>query len=95
MDTESLLLSVNVQKVRYVVVGATPFPVHGNARATLDTDIFSPRSCAQTALLQRVENVFGTEPTTCGGGPSKPSLRPGSQEDLTPFRQGKALGFLR
>jgi predicted nucleotidyltransferase len=40
MDTESLLLSLNAHKVRYVVIGATAFPVHGYARATLDTDIF-------------------------------------------------------
>lgn len=40
MDTESLLRSLNVHKVRYVVIGATAFPVHGYARATLDIDIF-------------------------------------------------------
>ncbi len=40
MDTESLLKSLNAHKVRYVVIGATAFPVHGYARATLDIDIF-------------------------------------------------------
>lgn len=40
MDTESLLKSLNARKVRYVVIGATAFPVHGYARATLDIDIF-------------------------------------------------------
>ncbi len=40
MDTESLLRSLNARKVRYVVIGATAFPVHGYARATLDVDIF-------------------------------------------------------
>ena len=40
MDTESLLKSLNTHKVRYVVIGATAFPVHGYARATLDIDIF-------------------------------------------------------
>jgi len=40
MDTESLLQSLNAHKVRYVVIGATAFPVHGYARATLDIDIF-------------------------------------------------------
>jgi hypothetical protein len=39
MDTESLLRSLNAHDVRYVVVGATAFPVHGYARATLDIDI--------------------------------------------------------
>ncbi|NJL58961.1 MAG: hypothetical protein HC887_04225 [Desulfobacteraceae bacterium] len=40
MDTESLLKSLNAHKVRYVIIGATAFPVHGYARATLDIDIF-------------------------------------------------------
>ena len=40
MDTESLLRSLNAHRVRYVVIGATAFPVHGYARATLDIDIF-------------------------------------------------------
>jgi predicted nucleotidyltransferase len=40
MDTEGLLKSLNARKVRYVIIGATAFPVHGYARATLDIDIF-------------------------------------------------------
>ncbi len=40
MDTESLLKLLNAHKVRYVIIGATAFPVHGYARATLDIDIF-------------------------------------------------------
>ncbi len=40
MDTESLLKSLNAHKVRYVIIGATAFPIHGYARATLDIDIF-------------------------------------------------------
>lgn len=40
MDTESLLRSLNAHSVRYVVIGASAFPVHGYARATLDIDIF-------------------------------------------------------
>ena len=40
MDTESLLRSLNAREVRYVVIGATAFPVHGYARATLDIDVF-------------------------------------------------------
>ena len=39
MDTETLLGSLNAHSVRYVVIGATAFPVHGYARATLDVDI--------------------------------------------------------
>lgn len=40
MDTASLLRSLNARNVRYVVIGAAAFPVHGYARATLDIDIF-------------------------------------------------------
>jgi len=40
VDTESLLKSLKDHKVRFVVIGATAFPVHGYSRATLDIDIF-------------------------------------------------------
>lgn len=40
MDIERLLRSLNARNVRYVVIGATAFPVHGYARATLDVDFF-------------------------------------------------------
>lgn len=40
MDIENLLKLFNDRKVKYVIIGAAAFPVHGYARATLDTDIF-------------------------------------------------------
>lgn len=40
MDTEKLLKLLNENKVDFVVIGATAFPVYGYARATLDIDIF-------------------------------------------------------
>ena len=40
MDTEKLLKLLKGHKVDFVVIGATAFPVHGYARATLDIDIF-------------------------------------------------------
>jgi predicted nucleotidyltransferase len=40
VDIESLLRSLNDHSVEYVLIGATAFPVHGYARATLDVDIF-------------------------------------------------------
>jgi hypothetical protein len=40
LDIEGLLKSLNARSVRYVVIGATAFPVHGYARATLDLDLF-------------------------------------------------------
>jgi hypothetical protein len=39
MDLETLLKSLNAREVRYVIIGATAFPVHGYVRATLDVDI--------------------------------------------------------
>ena len=40
MDTESLLRSLKEHKVKFVIIGATAFPVYGYSRATLDIDIF-------------------------------------------------------
>ena len=40
MAIENLLKSFNDHKVKYLIIGAAAFPVHGYARATLDTDIF-------------------------------------------------------
>lgn len=38
MDTERLLKLLKDHQVDFVVIGATAFPVHGYARATLDID---------------------------------------------------------
>lgn len=56
MDVEGLLKSLKEHKVRFVVIGATAFPVHGYSRATLDTDIFiesTPKNAerAKNALM--------------------------------------------
>ena len=40
MDTEDLLRLLNARRVEFVIIGATAFPIHGYARATLDIDIF-------------------------------------------------------
>ena len=40
MDIENLLKSLHDHNVKFVIIGAAAFPVHGYARATLDTDIF-------------------------------------------------------
>lgn len=51
MDTEKLLTLLNENDVKYVIIGATAFPVHGYARATLDLDI---------AIRDDLENVRKT-----------------------------------
>jgi predicted nucleotidyltransferase len=40
MDIEELLKSLNARNVEFIIIGATAFPIHGYARATLDIDIF-------------------------------------------------------
>jgi predicted nucleotidyltransferase len=59
MDTEDLLRSLNAHRVDFVIIGATSFPIHGYARATLDIDIFirpEPQNAAQ--LLEALRD-FG------------------------------------
>jgi len=67
VDTESLLRSLNAHEVRYVVIGATAFPVHGYARATLDIDIFieaSPENAERTLAALRDVGYDVTDVTT-------------------------------
>ena len=40
MAIESLLRLLKEHKVRFVIIGAAAFPVHGYARTTLDIDLF-------------------------------------------------------
>jgi hypothetical protein len=83
MDTESLLLSLNAHKVRYVVIGATAFPVHGYVRSTLDIDIFidpTPAN-AQRTLAALVDVSYNesdiTEPSgAIGCGRASERSRP-------------------
>lgn len=63
MHTEQLLKLLKENKVKFVVIGATAFPVHGYSRATLDIDIFikPERPNAQRALKALKE--FGYDVT--------------------------------
>ena len=59
MDTEDLLRFLNAHKVEFVIIGATAFPIHGYARATLDIDIFiRPEPQNATQLLEALRD-FG------------------------------------
>jgi predicted nucleotidyltransferase len=40
MDIEKLLKLLKENKVRFVIIGATAFPIYGYSRSTLDVDIF-------------------------------------------------------
>src|SRR3990167_6843919 len=63
MVTENLLKLLKEHNVDFIVIGATAFPVHGYARATLDIDIFirPERSNAEKALQALKE--FGYDVT--------------------------------
>lgn len=59
MDIEELLKSLNANNVEFVIIGATAFPIHGYARATLDNDIFiRPESKNAVRTLNALRN-FG------------------------------------
>jgi predicted nucleotidyltransferase len=59
VDIEGLLKSLNAHSVDYVVIGATAFPVHGYARATLDIDLFVRPEPGNIARLRSALTDFG------------------------------------
>ncbi len=59
MDTEGLLKSLKEHKVRFVIIGATAFPVHGYSRATLDIDIFIKPVRSNAEKTYSALNDFG------------------------------------
>ena len=59
MDTEDLLKSLNAHRVAFVIIGATAFPFHGYARATLDIDIFIRPEPRNATRLLEVLGEFG------------------------------------
>lgn len=63
MDTEGLLKSLKEHKVDFVVIGATAFPVHGYARATLDIDIFIRPTHANAERVWLALKAFGYDVT--------------------------------
>jgi predicted nucleotidyltransferase len=63
MDTEKLLRLLNENNVQYVIIGATAFPVHGYARATLDLDIFIANDTQNVKKTLKVLREFGYDVT--------------------------------
>jgi predicted nucleotidyltransferase len=59
METEDLLKLLNDHKVKYVIIGATAFPVHGYVRATLDIDIFIEATAENGARILQALSDFG------------------------------------
>jgi len=63
VDTEGLLKLLKEHKVDFVVIGATAFPVHGYARATLDIDIFVRATEENAVRTLAALNAFGYDVT--------------------------------
>jgi predicted nucleotidyltransferase len=59
MDIERLLRSLNARNVHYVVIGATAFPIHGYARATLDVDFFIDAERGNAERVREALAEFG------------------------------------
>jgi predicted nucleotidyltransferase len=63
VDIDGLLRSLNGHKARYLVIGASAFPVHGYARATLDLDIFIEPTEENVARVRTALTEFGYDLT--------------------------------
>jgi predicted nucleotidyltransferase len=59
VDTEHLLRSLNEAGVRYVLIGAVAFPVHGYARSTQDVDVFVEASEENARRVLEALRRFG------------------------------------
>lgn len=63
MSTEKLLKLLKEHEVRFVIIGATAFPVHGYSRATLDIDIFIEPKKANAKKVRKALKAFGYDVT--------------------------------
>jgi len=63
MKTEDLLKLLKGHKAEFVIIGATAFPVHGYARATLDIDIFIRPTKANAERVWAALRAFGYDVT--------------------------------
>jgi len=59
MDVENLLRLLKEHKVRFVIIGATAFPIHGYSRATLDIDLFIEPNEANIKRAHEALKSFG------------------------------------
>jgi predicted nucleotidyltransferase len=59
MNAEKLLKLLKENRVKFVIIGATAFPVHGYSRATLDIDIFIEPEQANAERTWKALKQFG------------------------------------
>jgi predicted nucleotidyltransferase len=63
MDVEKLLKLLKENKVRFVIIGATAFPVYGYSRTTLDIDIFIEPKSQNAERTRKALAKFGYDVT--------------------------------
>jgi predicted nucleotidyltransferase len=63
MNAEKLLKLLKENRVRFVIIGATAFPVHGYSRATLDIDIFIKPEKQNADRTRKALKQFGYDVT--------------------------------
>lgn len=63
MDIENLLRLLKENDVRFVIIGAMAFPVHGYSRATLDIDIFIEKNTVNAKKTLKALRDFGYDVT--------------------------------
>lgn len=66
MNIPTLLASLNAHEVVYVVIGATAFPHHGYARATLDVDILIEPTAENAARIRAALIDYGFDLSDAG-----------------------------
>jgi len=92
LDTENLLKLLNAHNVEFVIIGATAFPVHGYARATLDIDLFIRPEPENACRTLKALKEFGYDVTDLNEGDllsKKVLIRQYLVEtDIHPFVQG-------
>lgn len=63
METEKLLKLLKEHKARFVIIGATAFPIHGYIRASIDIDIFIKAEEANAKKVWKALKDFGYDVT--------------------------------
>jgi len=63
MDAEQLLKLLKENHVKFVIIGANAFPVHGFSRATLDIDIFIKPEKTNAQRTLKALKEFGYDVT--------------------------------
>jgi predicted nucleotidyltransferase len=63
MNTEKLLKLLKENRIKFVIIGATAFPVYGYSRATLDIDIFIDAEEKNACRTLKALKEFGYDVT--------------------------------